>query len=631
WLWKKKNHFKSSMDHVRFVRQWFSPSRSYIQLPKIHSPQLCYGRLNITVLYTTRAKSEVQLLYQVMARGHAVMTDQLDPNAIATPGAGPAKPPPHMCLQRDNGPRNTRQLDDVITDPEREQFSKTIQKRQDLYAPIVLSPNVSDKVFNFPINFKIMHDMSPKFTLLMYYMREDDELVADSMEYDVKPCFETQVSLESGPKRAFARERVNLTVQTAPHAICSIGAVGKDVPQFTPANIFDKIGEYAHPLYGRNKVFYPADHRFCLKQLKKIPGAVKPGDRSSRFSSEYVDSLQAFKTSGFLVGTHFDLESRPCLKIDDLEAQFPVGYEDTFENHFSVYEDMSEMNNELPLMRYFIETWFWTAAKASPEGEIVLSEPAPDTLSYWSAKALCVSKNKGFGISGVTTLTTFNPISVQLHQPSAAVMGEIFPVLVTATINLKKKCFQILLTLEFDPHFTVRVVQGDPVCVCDGEPHSEKFSIASNGIGSMPLNAKATIIAEGCRASRDTGLGYTGMYDKVQKNVLIKAEGVEQSYTHTSYLCSQDGKPILEEVRLELPKEKEMVRNSARGDVHVTGDFMGAAPINLENLVRMPTGCGEQNMIGFVSNILVLNYLKSIGKLQEATWRTALKNIEKGT
>ncbi|GFN81183.1 hypothetical protein PoB_000768900, partial [Plakobranchus ocellatus] len=60
-----------------------------------------------------------------MARGYAVMTDQLDPNAIATPGAGTAKPPPHMCLQRDNGPRNTRQLDDVITDPEREQLSKT--------------------------------------------------------------------------------------------------------------------------------------------------------------------------------------------------------------------------------------------------------------------------------------------------------------------------------------------------------------------------------------------------------------------------------------------------------------------------------------------------------------------------
>ncbi|GFN89996.1 alpha-2-macroglobulin-like protein [Plakobranchus ocellatus] len=57
---------------------------------------------------------------------------------------------------------------------------------------------------------------------------------------------------------------------------------------------------------------------------------------------------------------------------------------------------------------------------------------------------------------------------------------------------------------------------------------------------------------------------------------------------------------------------------------------MGAALNNMEYLVRMPTGCGEQNMIGFVSNILVLNYLYSTGNLKDTTRQAVLNNMEIG-
>lgn len=40
---------------------------------------------------------------------------------------------------------------------------------------------------------------------------------------------------------------------------------------------------------------------------------------------------------------------------------------------------------------------------------------------------------------------------------------------------------------------------------------------------------------------------------------------------------------------------------------------MGAALTNLDSLVQMPTGCGEQNMINFAPNIAVLEYVKASG------------------
>lgn len=49
---------------------------------------------------------------------------------------------------------------------------------------------------------------------------------------------------------------------------------------------------------------------------------------------------------------------------------------------------------------------------------------------------------------------------------------------------------------------------------------------------------------------------------------------------------------------------------------------MGPAIINLENLIRIPTGCGEQNLVHFVPDIIILNYLERtrqlLGKHNEA-------------
>lgn len=38
---------------------------------------------------------------------------------------------------------------------------------------------------------------------------------------------------------------------------------------------------------------------------------------------------------------------------------------------------------------------------------------------------------------------------------------------------------------------------------------------------------------------------------------------------------------------------------------------MGPVMANLDSLVQMPYGCGEQNMINFVPNIVAVNYMKT--------------------
>lgn len=41
----------------------------------------------------------------------------------------------------------------------------------------------------------------------------------------------------------------------------------------------------------------------------------------------------------------------------------------------------------------------------------------------------------------------------------------------------------------------------------------------------------------------------------------------------------------------------------------LTGDILGFSISNLDSLIQMPLGCGEQNMIYFASSIYILQYL----------------------
>jgi CD109 antigen len=57
---------------------------------------------------------------------------------------------------------------------------------------------------------------------------------------------------------------------------------------------------------------------------------------------------------------------------------------------------------------------------------------------------------------------------------------------------------------------------------------------------------------------------------------------------------------------------------------------MGSVLANLDSLVQMPYGCGEQNMLNFVPNIVVVNYLNATGRNDPVLKNKAIKFMESG-
>lgn len=57
---------------------------------------------------------------------------------------------------------------------------------------------------------------------------------------------------------------------------------------------------------------------------------------------------------------------------------------------------------------------------------------------------------------------------------------------------------------------------------------------------------------------------------------------------------------------------------------------MGSSIKNLDKLIQMPNGCGEQNMLNFVPCIVAINYLKNTGQLTKTIENKALNFMEIG-
>lgn len=61
-----------------------------------------------------------------------------------------------------------------------------------------------------------------------------------------------------------------------------------------------------------------------------------------------------------------------------------------------------------------------------------------------------------------------------------------------------------------------------------------------------------------------------------------------------------------------------------------SGDIIGGSVKNLDKLIRMPDGCGEQNMLNFVPNIVILDYLRATRQLTPAVENKAKTFMDAG-
>nr|ADA77514.1 thioester-containing protein-C [Azumapecten farreri] len=495
--------------------------------------------------------------------------------------------------------------------------------------------------FNVPLNAK----MAPNARIVAYYVRADGEIVTDSISFDVSGTFENDVSIRFDKSKAQPGDGINVDVSADPNSIVNLLAVDQSVlllksgNDITPAEVVDELKSYDTIVHSNNNgpIFFGGGGI--------MPEPMPVGRRKRMiwwpFTTYYggSDAEQIFQNAGVNVMTdalvYHHVEPHiyyPMFTDTDMAFHGPMPMPaipppDMIKP--MAPGGIAPSNNALKevetIRSDFPETWLWLNRTVGADGHVTIAATVPDTITSWVASAFAVHPTSGLGIAPTSAkVEAFSPFFVSLTLPYSVVRGEQL-VLQANVFNYMTTDMDVVVTLEknddlvnvvFDTQGAesyIAQTTAKTVHVTAGGSKSVFFPVVPAGLGSVSINVKAqsTLAA-----------------DAVRRQLLIEAEGVPKEYNIPMLVDLKHNTNFAETVDVTLPAG--VVAGSQRVRISAIGDLMGPTVNGLDKLLRMPTGCGEQTMLGFAPDVFVTNYLTDTHQLTSSVEEKAINFMEKG-
>ncbi|NXW67201.1 A2ML1 protein, partial [Hirundo rustica] len=475
--------------------------------------------------------------------------------------------------------------------------------------------------FSIPLTFSFTY--APASRLVVYVIFPNGKIIADSAIFSVSTCFRNKVELNFSTPETLPGSQVGLHLQAAPGSTCAVWAVD-------PSAFWTKPGKElsSHLIYGLFLSLYNSRYPRQVSEDDSscgLPNSDEPDVFTAfRVKMRGEDNLLVFnfflQEMGLKIMSNTNIKKpRVCpttpltttLRGTGTSLLFSTEhltstYQPTMFPPFSSAEEKAH--------KHFHQTWLWDLYPVGPSGNKNVTVTVPDTITEWKAGMFCTGPN-GFGFAPTSRLIVSKPFLVELPLPSSVVQGETFNLKATVFNNLQQ-CMRIQVTLEELAHFQLKPCK-DCVyssCLCAGEAKTFQWSVTAEQLGlvNVTLSTEAVATKELC-GEEIPFVPKQGQKDKITKLIQVRPEGVLVEKAHSSILCPEKGNPAEESVSLVLPVN--VVEGSVRATVSVTGDLMGMALQNLDHLVQMPHGCGEQNMVLFAPIVYVLQYLEKTRQL----------------
>ncbi|XP_009975057.3 ovostatin-like [Tyto alba] len=496
----------------------------------------------------------------------------------------------------------------------------------------------ADQNGTFTIPLVVNEKMAPALRLLLYTLHPAKELVADSVRFSVEKCFKNKVQLQFSEKQVRSASNVSLVIEAAANSFCAVRAVDQSVLLLKPEPELSAESIYSlHPLQdfqgyifnGLNLEDDPQDPCVSADNIFHKGLYYTPV-----MSGLGPDVYQFLRDMGMKFFTNSKVR-QPVLCTSDTVRPPPYFLNAGFMASTHHVKSSAEIAREergkrliLETIReFFPETWIWDIVLINSTGKASISYTIPDTITEWKASAFCVEELVGFGMSVPATLTAFQPFFVDLTLPYSIIRGEDF-LLKTNVFNYLDHCNKINVLLSESLDYQAKLISPeDDGCVCAKQRKTYVWNISPKEIGNIVFSITAeTKDAEACgdKTHRNISIDYR---DTQMRTLLVEPEGIRREKTQNSLLCTKDD-VVIQDVTLDLPTN--VVEGSARSSFSVVGDIMGTAMQNLHQLLQMPFGCGEQNMVLFAPNIYVLNYLNKTGQLSEEVKSKAIGYLVSG-
>uniref|UniRef100_A0A8C0UN50 Alpha-2-macroglobulin-like n=1 Tax=Cyanistes caeruleus TaxID=156563 RepID=A0A8C0UN50_CYACU len=433
----------------------------------------------------------------------------------------------------------------------------------------------------FSLQLSVQADIAPVAQVLVYTTVPSREVIADSAKFNTELCFNNKVDLSFSPSEGLPSSDAHLQFRASPNSLCAVRAVDKSV------------------------------------LLMKPEADLSPASVSS-WSVEWVGawSEQEQPALGWKQGTvplHDADISFACLELSVVDFFFISPHSDILAERASAQLSTPEEVTET-VRKYFPETWIWSLVPISPEGKADLEVTIPDTITEWKANAFCTSADTGFGLSPTVSLRAFQPFFVELTMPYSVVRGESFTLKATV-FNYLPACIRVSVTLAQSSHFLATLVEKEEEshCLCENVRKTVAWRVTPKSLGQVEFS----VTTEALQSQQPCGnyiveTPEKGRKDTVIRQLLVEPEGVEKETTQNSVLCVKGKAHSLHALCLLLCGLMGGMLEACLYHIPCS-----TAMQNLHQLLQMPFGCGEQNMVLFAPNIYVLDYLNKTGQLNE--------------
>ncbi|XP_073327868.1 complement C3-like isoform X2 [Pagrus major] len=432
-----------------------------------------------------------------------------------------------------------------------------------------------------PLIVPITKEMLPSFRIIAYYHTNDNEVVSDSVWVDVKDSCMGSLKLESSRSASSyePRKMFSLKITGDPEATVGLVAVDKGV-------------------YVLNN-----EHRLTQKKVwdiveKSDTGCTPGGGR---------DSMSVFYDAGLL----FESAASGTPYRHELKCQAPSRKK-------RAEEDDSYMDSDEIVSRTrFPESWLWSDIKLpacppqTPNCEttsVRKNVPLQDSITTWQFIGISLSRTHGICVADPLEVIVRKEFFIDLRLPYSAVRGE--------QIEVKT----VLHNISPDPA-TVLVELTETADVCSAASkrgkYVQKVKVGSQTTRTVPFVIIPTREGE-YQIEVKAAVQDSYLSDGVMKMLRVVPEGMLIKYPQTVTLNPTkkglDGRHV-EIITSRIPVQDFVPNTPTSTQISVTGkeqENIVRNSINgksMEQLIRQPLGCGEENMIHMTLPVIAITYL----------------------
>ncbi|XP_069783449.1 complement C3-like isoform X2 [Narcine bancroftii] len=273
------------------------------------------------------------------------------------------------------------------------------------------------------------------------------------------------------------------------------------------------------------------------------------------------------------------------------------------DDYYTPYEDITARSE-------FPESWLWrlftlgTAQNKNRPVSQELTDYLKDSITTWEIQAVSVSPNEGVCIAQPYEITVLKDFFIDLRLPYSAVRNEQVEI-------------RAILYNYHDEEIEVRVEFPFNEYLCSSAKPTERLMIKTN------VPAKSSTVVPYIIVPLRTGeitievkaaVANVFVNDGVRKPLLVVPEGVKVEIPVDTHILDPRGKEQKFDVNVKAPED--MVPNTEPLTLISTQGTIISETIEntidgtkLKHLIRVPSGCGEQNMASMTPVVIVVIYL----------------------